>query len=44
MSKQVRFYRNLRGCQQAVQGNDPLFQLFPQVVLFQVAGKVMLGK
>lgn len=41
--KQERLYRSLSGDQQAVKGKDPSFQPFLQVILFQVAGEVMLA-
>ena len=44
MDKQSRIYRAICGSQQVVNGKDPLFQLFLEVIVLQVASEVMLGK
>lgn len=44
LGKQARFYRSIRDCRQGVRGNDPLFLLFFQVILLQIASKVVLGR
>lgn len=37
-------FTGVYGCQQVVKGNNPLFQLFLKVTLFQLASEVMLRK
>lgn len=42
--KKARFYRRVHGSQQVVKGSGPLFQLFLQIILPQVASEVIFGK
>lgn len=44
VDKQAGLYRSTHGDQQVTKGKDLLFQLFLQVILFQVTNEVMLGK
>lgn len=44
MGKNARLVRSLHGIQKVGEGNGPLFQLFLQVFLFQVASEVMLDQ
>lgn len=43
VDKQGTFYRSSRGNQQAAEGTDPLFRLFLQGILVQVAREITLG-